>query len=115
MSADATNRTTGVTRGETPSTRNSWPQTTDRGPWDGALSGVTSYTYCWGTHEFTAEVRLFDDGEGHVRVRAPSDPPPSAEEIVRDGIDSGGVDAAVATTLAQGWGVDPEEVTTDAA
>ena len=105
MTTEAT-RDVSAPKGPPPTDLPRAARTIDRGRWDGEVVGSTTYTYTWGTHTFEAEILLFDDGEGHVRVAAPSDPPPAAEEIVRDGIAAGAADGAVAAALADGWGLD---------
>ena len=85
------------------------PTTTDRGRWGEEVVETRQLTYRWGSHAFRAEFQLHADGEGHVLVAAPPEPPAAAEEIVADALDAGGEAAMIAVALAEGWGVDGDE------
>lgn len=84
---------------------------TDRRRWGGDVVAATTLEHTWGTHTFGVRFQMFADGEGHVQVAAPSDPPPSAREIVADGLAGDGMDRAVASVLADEWEIDTAEVT----
>jgi hypothetical protein len=81
-------------------------QLTERDRWRGDVVGATTETVTWGTHEFTVYFRQFDDGEGHIQVRAPSDPPPCADEIVADLRAGDALEQHVAAVLARAWELD---------
>jgi hypothetical protein len=89
------------------------PVLTDRERWDGEVIAQTRFRYRWGTHEYPAELQVFDDDEGHLTVLAPSDPPPDAEAIVAGGLAAGAAAESVAAILAEEWGIDVEAVATD--
>ena len=81
-------------------------QLTERDRWRGDVVGATTETVTWGTHEFVVYFRQFDDGEGHIQVRAPSDPPPCAAEIVADLRRGDALERHVAAVLARAWELD---------
>ena len=56
----------------------------ERERWDGEVVATDTGTVTWGTHTFAWRFQAFADGEGHVQVIAPSDPPPAAAKIVAD-------------------------------
>lgn len=85
------------------------PTTTDRTRWGEEVVETRQLTYRWGSHTFHAEYQHHTDGEGHVLVGAPPEPPAAAEEIVADGLDAGGEAAMIAVALAEGWGIDATE------
>lgn len=84
------------------------PTLTDRGRWDGDVTAQKRFVYRWGTHTIAGELQTFADGEGHVTISAPSDPPPAAEEIVAGGLAGDVLAQKVAALLAQEWGVDTD-------
>ena len=87
------------------------PQLTDAGRWSGEVVETGRVAYRWGTHTFPSRVQVFADGTGNVQVSAPSSPPPSAREIVVDGLASADkADRAVAAVLAEKWEIDTKEV-----
>ena len=83
---------------------------TDGGRWEGEVIGEGTRTFEWGTHEFEVNMQLFADGEGHMRVMAPGTPPLCASEIVADWLEAGPAYRQAAGLLAEGWGIDIEEV-----
>ena len=87
------------------------PQLTDTGRWSGEVVETGRVAYRWGTHTFPARAQVFSDGSGNLQVAAPSSPPPSAREIVVDGLasDTKG-HRAIAAVLAEKWEIDIEEV-----
>jgi len=91
------------------------PQLLDDGDrWSEPVVGTGVHIYRWGTHEFRARIQAFESGRGNVQVAAPRSPPPSAVEIVVDGLSGSAADAAVAAVLADEWGIDIQEVAADA-
>ena len=87
------------------------PQLTDAGRWSGEVVETGRVAYRWGTHTFPARAQVFSDGSGNLQVAAPSSPPPSAREIVVDGLASADkADRAVAAVLAEKWEIDIVEV-----
>lgn len=89
------------------------PQLTDQERWGGEVVGASSTTIAWGTHEFEVDFQQFASGEGHMQVRAPSSAPPAAREIVGDLLAGNKGEAAVGAILADGWGIDVEELEAD--
>ena len=81
-------------------------QLTDGNRWSGDVVGATTETLTWGTHEFTVYFQAYSSGEGHIQVRAPSDPPPCAAEIVADLRAGDALEQHVAAVLARAWGED---------
>jgi hypothetical protein len=86
------------------------PTLTDRGRWDGDVTAHKRFVYRWGTHAIVGELQSFDDGEGHVTLSAPSDPPPAAEAIVAGGLEGDVLARNVAAVLADGWEIDTDEL-----
>lgn len=82
------------------------PQLIDGDRWGGEVVGAASTTIRWGTHEFEVDLQQFADGTGHIRVRAPSSPPPAAREIVADLLAGHAGERAVGAVLAEGWNID---------
>ena len=68
--------------------------------------GATTETVTWGTHEFVVYFQQYQSGEGHIQVRAPSEAPPCADEIVADLRDGDALEQHVAAVLARAWGED---------
>jgi hypothetical protein len=66
------------------------------------------FVYRWGTHTIAGELQTFDDGEGHVTISAPSDPPRAAEAIVAGGLAGDVLARNVAALLAREWGIDTD-------
>jgi hypothetical protein len=89
------------------------PELTDRERWDGEVVAQKRFVYRYGTHEYLAELQVFDDGEGHLTVSAPSDPPPAAEAIVAGGLGGGAAAADVGAILAEEWALDIDELAPD--
>lgn len=86
------------------------PTLTDRGRWDGDVTAHKRFVYRWGTHTFVGELQTFDDGEGHVTISAPSDPPPTAEGIVAGGVAGDELARNVAAVLAREWAIDTDRL-----
>jgi len=87
------------------------PQLTDAERWSGEVVETNTVAYHWGTHTFPARVQVFADGSGNLQVAAPSSPPPSAAEIVLDGLSSDSkAERTVAAVLAEKWEIDTKEV-----
>ena len=84
------------------------PALTDRGRWGGDVTAQKRFVYRWGTYTFVGELQVFDDGEGHVTISAPSDPPPTAEGIVAGGLAGDQLAQNVAALLAREWGIDTD-------
>jgi len=70
------------------------PVLTDRGRWEGEVVAQGRFWYKWGTYQLKAEYQKFRDGEGHLTVAAPSDPPADAAAIVAGGHGSRGPKAS---------------------
>jgi len=81
-------------------------QLTDGDRWRGDVVAATTETVTWGTHEFVVYFQAYDSGEGHIQVRAPSDPPPCAAEIVADLRRGDALERHVAAVLARAWELD---------
>lgn len=86
------------------------PTLTARERWDGDVVAQTQFVYRWGTHAFAGEIQAFADGEGYVNLTAPSDPPPSARQIVAAGLAGEELAANVAAVLADAWGIDTDDL-----
>ena len=89
------------------------PVLTDRGRWDGEVVAQGRFWFKWGTYQLKAEYQKSRDGEGHLTVAAPSDPPPDATEIVAGGLAGGPAARRAAAVLADGWGIDVDELVLD--
>lgn len=86
------------------------PVLIDRERWDGDVVGQTRFVYRWGAHAYPCEMQLFADGDGYITINAPRTPPPSAENIVRGGLEADPPLPSTAAILAKEWGIDVEEV-----
>ena len=84
------------------------PTLTDRGRWDGDVTAQVQFWYRWGTYAFRGELQTFDDGEGHVTISAPSEPPRAAKAIVAGGLAGDVLARNVAAVLAEGWQIDTD-------
>lgn len=85
-------------------------QITDRDKWDGDVVATRTWRWRWGTHSFHAELQVFADGDGHLSIDGPDRKPPSAREIVADGLDGTAREYAMALVLADEWDIDTTEV-----
>ena len=86
------------------------PELVDRDRWSGEVVASTTRTVTWGTHEWTVRLQTFEDGQGNITARGPSERPPCARAIVSDLLDGGGLEPWFAAVLADEWDIDSGEL-----
>jgi len=94
-----------------PTTDDDLPELSDESKWNPEIAETRTDTLEWGTHEFVIEVWFYTDGRSHLTIGAPREPVAAAEELIADWINNHTECHTIAArTLADGWGIDIEEV-----
>ena len=94
-----------------PTTDDDLPELGDESRWSGDVVETRTDTLEWGTYEFFIEGWFYSDGRSSLTIAAPEEPVPAAEELIADWLNNyTDAHSLAAATLADGWGIDIEEV-----